>query len=224
MHSRVRSVAVSASHASLRAARFACRAPLSRLDLLVRLSICLILTCAVFVQEQQTAASAPGSCQQTILASTCFQSQRTAALWSSCSQCQPTQVPGHTLCSAGMRSCKYTRHGSQQFDPHFGEFADAWCNCVLSVGSDGIVCIISLALGRCERVLPGEGILNEQATVSQWLQAYNSIDCVVPRRAGHPEGSDIQVAVDGRRGYLTCLCTSGNAQAVAVVWDLHSGL
>lgn len=73
--------------------------------------------------------------------------------------------------------------------------AGAWRHCVLSTGTDGIVCLISLASGACERVLPG-----------------------------HPEDSDIQVAVDGRRGYLTCLCTRGEGEAVAMVWDLHSGV
>jgi hypothetical protein len=36
-------------------------------------------------------------------------------------------------------------------------------------------------------------------------------------------GCDIQMAVDARRGYLVCLCTSGDAEPVAIVWDLHSG-
>lgn len=41
--------------------------------------------------------------------------------------------------------------------------------------------------------------------------------------AGHPEDSEVQIAVDGRRGYLTCLCTRSEGEAVAMVWDLHSG-
>lgn len=41
--------------------------------------------------------------------------------------------------------------------------------------------------------------------------------------AGHPVGSVIHTAMDARRGYLHCLCTDGNAEPVAIVWDLHSG-
>jgi hypothetical protein len=47
--------------------------------------------------------------------------------------------------------------------------------------------------------------------------------CHLKIAAGHPVGSDIQMAMDARRGYLSCLCTAGDAELVAIVWDLRSG-
>jgi hypothetical protein len=68
------------------------------------------------------------------------------------------QVP-HALafrCSAFMHLCTSQWEGQGTTPCGLFVATGTWQDCILSSGSDGVVCITSMVSGRCERTLPGK--------------------------------------------------------------------
>lgn len=83
-----------------------------------------------------------------------------------------------------------------QVQPAPHSLQSPWDSCVAVVGADGIVGICTLLDGgSCLRVLPG-----------------------------HSPGCPLQLQWASSLGFLACMSNQANAGAIAVVWDLQSGV